>query len=217
MPRKKVVKKKVEGMPKEAYKAEIDRRLDVQKVEFQETLETMKATLKDAVVMIRNDIASDVAEQISKIKIPKPATESKPADMTALQNVLKDGNIDLSKIGSLMGSLPNQTSMNLPDIGKMSPAQMEFMKHQQTMELIGKIAPAVIAGQAQQTSPVMAELMNRIFMEKIGSSMYMDKVMIAAMAKNFGVASPSGPATSVLPATPAIVPVPAQGPSPLGV
>ena len=216
---KKIIKKKVkvEKTNDDGVKELVAKKLEEQRLEFQETLSNMKESLKDAVEMIRNDIASDVAEQISKIKVPAPATENKPADLAALKDVLKDGNLDLSKIGSLMGSLPNQTSMKLPDIGKMNPAQMEFMKHQQTMELIGKIAPAVIAGQSQQGSPMMMELMNRIFLEKIGSSMYMDKVMISAMAKNFGVMPPAGPATAVLPAGQSIVATPNPNPNPIGV
>lgn len=160
----------------------------------------LKNSLQDAVQTIRNDLAADVAEQISKIKIPEPAIESKPADMGAIKDLLKDGNIDLSKIGSLMGNIPSQTSMPPADIGKMSPQQMDFMKHQQMMELIGRIAPAVIAGQ-NQSNPMMAELMQRIFMEKISSSLYMDRAMINMMAKKAGLPDPVvvTPATAVIP------------------
>lgn len=148
----------------------------------------IKPQMQDFLAEMRKDILADVAERLSKVQVPQPQTQAAP-DLSQLTGMLKDGNLDLGEIQKFIGSAPSANQVPAGDLSKLNPQQMEYMKHQQMMELITRVLPSIISNQ-QQTNPMMQELMSRIFLEKINSSIYMDKVMIGQMAKSIGVDMP---------------------------
>lgn len=123
---------------------------------------------------IKNDLLIDVKEQIDKLSI-KPNIESpvssSPDISKIIESVTKGGDIDMSKISSLMGNMNPASPI---DTSKLpAEKQMEMMKMQQQNQLMMMILPKLFEQPSQ--SPFMAEMMQRFFMENISDGMMQRK------------------------------------------
>ena len=169
-----------------------------------QVVKELKPEIEKKVTSVRNDLAADVAEKVKAINIQPataPAPAGAPAGLSQLVDSLKGGNIDLSQIGSILGQIrPAAPSMPMGSDGKpldldtLTPGQIKYIEMQEkqsSMSMMMQLLPALL-GQGQQ-NPLFGEMIQRIFMEKIYSSIYMDRAMMTGMAKMFGAKVPPDP------------------------
>lgn len=158
----------------------------------------LKPELDHKIESLRSDLNADFEERIAKIKIPAPSVAT-PGNVTpgngfnmdgimkALQG--KDGGIDMNAISSMMQNQQASPMTNkdgsLIDIKELSAGQIEFMKMQRQDKMIMTFMPLLMGQMNQQGNPMINEMMNRLFMEKISSSLYMDRAMMQGMVKMF--------------------------------
>ena len=186
-------KKKVQVDP------EPDNQVDPNSEIVKAVVDQLKPELDKKIISVRNDLANDIVEKLKAIQIqpstaPEPgaAPVGAPAGLGQLMESLKGGNIDLSKIGSILGSMqapaaPLAGPGGVPlDIEKLTPGQIEYMKMQkqdQQMGMLMQFLPALI-GQ-NQGSPFMGEMVQRIFMENVASQIWMNRTMMQGISKMF--------------------------------
>ena len=155
-----------------------------------EIVQELKADLKEHIITLREDLRADLAERPA----PAPAPVQAPAvgpDISGIMDMLKGGNLDMSKITQLMGNMqsaPRLDEKGQPiDMSKLTEGQIEFMKMEQQNKMLMTFLPLLFGNTAGGGNQVLTEMMNRIFLEKINSSLYMDKMIIQNMAKNMGI------------------------------
>ena len=188
MPKKIKVKPKEENLLK--LKNEITKQV----------IDALKPELSKHIENLRSDILSDFKElPVQKVPVPTPQIPSgTPAagtpDLSGIVNMLNSGNLDMGKISQMIGGMTSQpmTQANGQplDMAKLTPGQLDYMKSQEQNKMIATILPLLI-GQGGGQNTMITEMMNRIFLEKINSSLYMDKAMLQMMVKNSGIAMPS--------------------------
>ncbi|MDA8040859.1 MAG: hypothetical protein MPJ22_00355 [Pirellulales bacterium] len=177
---------------------------------IQGVVDQLKPELEKKLTTVRNDLAADLAEQVAALQAVPPAPAPTPvqaaptgapagaaAVMPQIVEALKGGNIDLSKIGALLGQVGAPQMPTGPggmplDVDKLSEGQMKFLQMQnqnQQMSMLMQVLPMLI-GQGGGGNAMLTEMMNRIFLEKITSSIYMDKAIITKLAQSIGAPPP---------------------------
>lgn len=153
-----------------------------------QVVDQLKPEIKTAMDNLRADLHADMEEKLKKMKVTPPQVNQPQApppqmDLSKIMGMIQgqNGQIDMNAISSMMSQMPSSPPI---DVDKLSEGQMAWMKSEQQNKMIMTILPLLF--QQQQGNPMMAEMMNRIFMEKISSSLHMDKVMMNAMVKGWG-------------------------------
>ena len=159
-------------------------------------VDQLKPQLKSHIESLRQDLLADVKEHFAA-PAPAPAPVPVPAVQQAAPNPMgglnglsgllkqlggQNGQIDMSQIGNLINQIPQGAP---PNIDAMSDKQLEYLKGQQMTQLLSGLLPSLV--QQSQGNPMLNELMSRLFLEKMGVSMYMDRAMIQMMIKSMGM------------------------------
>ena len=149
-------------------------------------VDNLKPELNKKIESLRSDILADFKEMIEKSNVPQPKVDTNQ-NLGSIMSMLKDGNVDLSKISQLISQPQNIMGSNGQpiDIDKLSEGQLKWMQFQQQNQMMMTVLPLIL-GQQTQRNPMINEMMNRIFLEKINSSIYMDKAMLQGMIKMMG-------------------------------
>ncbi len=195
MTKKKIAAKKTPVIKKKIETENYDK---LKKSLISDIVAELKPQLQEHIMNIKNDIQNDMAENriIQKPPPIMPKTENispgnnMPNGFSDILNQLKSGDIDMTKISGLIGGMQNQQIPTGPggqplDWDKLSDGQIKYMTQQNQNQMITTLLPLLIGNQSQG-NPMITEMMNRIFLEKINSSLYMDKMMIGGMIKKFG-------------------------------
>ena len=144
----------------------------------QQVVDELKPELKNHIENLRADILADVKEMTKKNTIPAPNTS---LDVNSLVSQLKDGNLDLSSITSM---IPQATPMAAPK--DLSPEQqMEYMKMQNQNQMMVTLLPHLLKMITPQENGFLNQMMTRIFAEQMSSvaiNQRAQSMMIAKMA-----------------------------------
>jgi len=168
-----------------------------------EVVDIIKIELDKKLGSIKNDIVSDIKEMNQRQKVPEPNIESsspisppplpqQPFDIAGMIKKLsgKDGSVSANQLQSMISGAQQQIQTPAPNNGKpidmkdLTAGQVEYMKmqNQQNMMMTMMTSVLPLLMQPQQSSTI-TEMMSRVFMEKINSSITMDKLMVTSMQK----------------------------------
>ena len=158
----------------------------------------LKPELQKEIQALRLDITNDLREQIDKIQsspaiVPSNTTPTVPntstPDLSSIMTMLKDGNLDMTKISQLINQVPNHSLVSTNgqpmDMSKLTDGQIEFIKMEQQNKMIMTFLPLLLQNQGG-TSGLMGEVMQRLLMDKINAGIHMEKMIVNKMVKDMG-------------------------------
>ena len=195
---KKLSKKKPDNKKPNNKKTD-NKKLDTTQI-VGDIVKTLKTEISKKIDNLRSDLHADFDEKLKRanVQTPNTTTEQQPAngfDMNKLMNSLqgKDGKgIDMTEISKMMGGFQQSKPMTNPDgslidMKTLTLGQIEYLKMERQDKMLGMLMPLLMGSMNQnQSNPMIAEMMQRLFMEKIGSTVYMDKLMMQFMMKIAG-------------------------------
>ena len=136
---------------------------------------------------LRRDVLADVGEKLKKVQAPMPDISglakliggTSGGDGASTSAPAGGGGLDLSAVSNLM-TMANNVPVNYE---KLTDKQIEAMKADRNHKLLLTLAPQILQAllQQQTTNPLMAEMMNRIFLDKVASSVMFDRAMMQKM------------------------------------
>lgn len=157
----------------------------------EEIIKEIQPKLQESFSSLKKDLLFDIKELIEKKNLPEPEKETtspkSSLDLSSVMNALsgKDGNMDMSKISSLMSQVPS--SQPPMDLDNLSEGQIKFMQQEQQNKLLMMILPQIL-GQ-QQSNPMtdlFTQFMQRNFLETIVDSTLQRKIIQNSLMKKMG-------------------------------
>ncbi len=147
----------------------------------------LKTQLDQKIESLRADINSDVQEQIKKVNVPTPdmggQTGNGGFDVSKIMSGLKDGNLDMGSIGKMMGQANQMPQMDMSKMTVEQQIEMQKMNNQNSLMMM--ILPELVKTNSGG-SPMMAEMMQRFFMENMMEGMNQRKATTQFMLKMVG-------------------------------